>query len=185
MQFSRFDIEGPVLVQGSVHKDSRGSFSETWRADLFADHGIDAHWVQDNMSVSLSIGTVRGLHWQIPPHAQAKLVKPVTGRIIDVAVDLRQSSASFGQAVSVELDSATNQQLYVPVGFAHGFCTLEANTIVVYKASNIYAPIAERSLFWADPALTIDWHMATHRAILADKDLNAPKLHELTPGDLF
>jgi dTDP-4-dehydrorhamnose 3,5-epimerase len=185
MHFTRFDIDGPVLIEGSVFKDVRGAFYETWRALEFADNSLSDDWAQENISVSLVSGTVRGLHWQVAPHAQAKLVRPVTGRILDVVVDLRRTSLGFSKAMAIELNSAQNQQLYVPVGFAHGFCTLEPNTIVSYKASSLYAPEAERRLLWTDPDLDIDWPVIRSKAILADKDLTAPTLKELAVGDLF
>ncbi len=185
MEFSRFQIHGPVLVQGKVFGDQRGTFCETWREDLFRINGIDEDWQQDNVSISNHKNTVRGLHWQVGRAAQAKLVRPALGRILDVAVDLRQGSPTFGQAVAVILDALKNQQLYVPEGFAHGFRTMEEQCIVAYKVSRVYDQRSERSLFWADPALGVDWGIAPSEPILSEKDSVAPRLDELAPGDLF
>jgi len=185
MEFSHFQIQGPVLVQGKVFGDQRGIFCETWREDLFKLNGIDESWQQDNVSISRLKNTIRGLHWQVGEAAQAKLVRPALGRILDVAVDLRQGSPTFGQAVAIVLDASKNQQLYVPEGFAHGFRTLEDQCVVAYKVSRVYNQAAERSLFWADPALAIDWGIQPSEGIVSDKDGVAPHLNELALGDLF
>jgi dTDP-4-dehydrorhamnose 3,5-epimerase len=185
MRFTRFDIDGPVLFEGTVHKDARGAFSETWRAELWSNEGIDVNWVQDNQSFSTLAGTLRGLHWQVGNAAQAKLVRPVSGKIFDVVVDIRLSSPHFGRWIGVSLDSNLNQQFYVPEGFAHGFCTLSDGAIVAYKTSHVYAPNAERVLNWADPALEISWPVNTQHAILAEKDQAAPLLAAVSPEDLF
>jgi dTDP-4-dehydrorhamnose 3,5-epimerase len=185
MPFSRFAIDGPVLFEGAVHHDQRGAFQETWRADLWSEQGVQIDWVQENQSVSLVSGTVRGLHWQIGADAQSKLVRAVCGQIFDVIVDIRKGSPHFGKWLGVTLDSARNQQLFVPTGFAHGFCTLTDQAIVIYKVSHHYAQSAERILNWADPQLGIDWPVEIDRAILADKDKAAPRLAALDPEDLF
>jgi dTDP-4-dehydrorhamnose 3,5-epimerase len=184
MQFTRFQIEGPILIQGKVHRDDRGSFCETWRLDAFEVAELNIEWQQDNQSHSLIAATIRGLHWQIGPDAQAKLVRPIRGQIFDVAVDLRRSSSTFGKSVSVILDSQSNQQLFVPIGFAHGFCTMDADTIVTYKTSKPYAPSAERSLAWDDTSLGIQWPLQGRLACLSPKDAKAPYLTELTQQDL-
>ncbi|MDP7487945.1 MAG: dTDP-4-dehydrorhamnose 3,5-epimerase, partial [Alphaproteobacteria bacterium] len=136
--------------------------------------GIDTVFVQDNLSLSLRAGTIRGLHLQLPPHAQAKLVSVVSGCVLDVAVDLRMGSPTFAQHVAVELSAASGEQLYVPEGFAHGFCTLEAETRVAYKVSAFYAPDHEAGLRWDDPALGIAWPVAAGEAMLSEKDLTPP-----------
>jgi dTDP-4-dehydrorhamnose 3,5-epimerase len=184
MQFSTFHIDGPILIQGNKHRDLRGSFCETWRLDAFKAAGIALDWQQDNQSHSILAGTVRGLHWQIGSNAQAKLVRPVQGRIFDVAVDLRRSSPFFGQSVSVTLDGDANEQFYVPIGFAHGFCTLDAHTIVTYKTSKPYVPKAERSLAWNDPRIGIDWPQFANGHALSHKDEHAPLFETLSAGDL-
>lgn len=185
MEFSRFQIHGPVLVQGKVFGDQRGIFCETWRKDLFEINGISEDWQQDNVSISTLKDTVRGLHWQVGHAAQAKLVRPALGRILDVAVDLRRDSQTFGQAIAVLLDAQKNQQLYVPEGFAHGFRTMEEHCVVAYKVSRTYNQAAERSLYWADPAIGVDWGISPTEAILSEKDSCAPRLNELALGDLF
>jgi dTDP-4-dehydrorhamnose 3,5-epimerase len=162
------------LLRPRRHIDARGFFSETYsRRDLLAA-GIDESFVQDNHSLSIAEGVVRGLHFQIPPHAQAKLVRVARGAILDVAVDLRYGSPSFGRHVAVQLSDADWAQLYIPVGFAHGFCTLEPRTEILYKASDYYAPSHERGISWDDPDLAIDWPVAPAEAVLSTKDARLP-----------
>ena len=162
------------LLRPRRHIDARGFFSETYsRRDLLAA-GIEESFVQDNHSLSSAEGVVRGLHFQIPPHAQAKLVRVTRGAILDVAVDLRHGSPCFGQHVAVELSASDWAQLYVPAGFAHGFCTLEPQTEIIYKTSDYYAPSHERGIFWRDPDLGIDWPVAATNAILSKKDAQLP-----------
>jgi dTDP-4-dehydrorhamnose 3,5-epimerase len=154
---SRFAIPGPVLVVPQRFGDARGFFMETYSARDFAGAGIDCVFVQDNHSLSAERGTVRGLHFQIPPFAQAKLVRVTRGSILDVAVDIRKGSPTFGQHIAVELNAQSGEQLFVPEGFAHGFCTLEPDTEMIYKVSNYYAPEHDAGLHWDDPALKIAW----------------------------
>ena len=153
----RFEISGPLLVQVRRFEDQRGFFSETYNARAFAEAGIKPAFVQDNHSLSRDKGTVRGLHFQRPPHAQEKLVRVLRGRILDVVVDIRRGSPSYGRHVAVELDHRDGKQLYVPVGFAHGFCTLEPDTEVLYKVTDFWAPGSEDGVLWNDPALAIAW----------------------------
>lgn len=167
------------LVIGLQMKDARGFFAETYRRDVFATHGIDCEFAQDNHAGSLATGTVRGLHFQIAPCAQAKLVRVLSGRIFDVAVDVRRSSATYGRHVAVELGAGSGTQLYVPVGFAHGYCTLEPNTEVFYKVTNVYSPAHERAILWADPQLGISWPVSTQAAIVSERDRRAPLLGSL------
>jgi dTDP-4-dehydrorhamnose 3,5-epimerase len=176
MKFSVTDLAIPdvKLIASAPLKDARGFLAETYRRDDFAAVGIDCEFVQDNHSGSSAAGTVRGLHFQIAPYAQAKLLRVLTGRIFDVCVDLRRSSPTYGRHVAIELGADRGVQLYVPVGFAHGFCTLEPNTEVFYKVSNIYSPAHERSLFWADPALDISWPVSVQAAVLSERDKSAP-----------
>lgn len=159
--------------------DTRGSFSETYNAARFAEHGINLHFVQDNQSWSALPGTVRGLHFQSPPRAQDKLVRVIIGRAFDVAVDLRRASATYGQWVAEELSAQNRKQLLVPAGFAHGFCTLEPNTEVFYKVTNYYSPAHDRGIAWDDPNLAIAWPVTKDKAVLSDKDARQPTFASL------
>ncbi|MFH1518449.1 MAG: dTDP-4-dehydrorhamnose 3,5-epimerase [Pseudomonadota bacterium] len=156
--------------------DNRGWFSETFNARLYAEAGIDCVFVQDNTSLSAATGTLRGLHYQLPPHAQAKLVRCTRGRILDVAVDIRDGSPSFGQWASTELSAAGGEQLFVPEGFAHGFCTLEPDCEISYKVTAYYAPGADRGLAFDDPALGIDWPFPAAGLTLSERDRTHPRL---------
>jgi dTDP-4-dehydrorhamnose 3,5-epimerase len=178
-------MNGLFLVEGTVFADQRGSFSETWRQEWFVDLGVGVGWRQENLSVSNRTGTVRGLHWQLPPFAQAKLVRVVTGSILDVVVDIRRRSSTFGRALCVELSGGKNQSLFVPEGFAHGFCTLEDDTIVTYKTSAIYDPACERAMNWSSPQLGVSWPIGDDQAILSEKDKLAPFWADLVQEDLF
>jgi len=159
--------------------DDRGFFSELYNRQRFAKAGIIAEFIQDNSSFSMSAGTVRGLHFQSEPFAQAKLVRVVRGRILDVAVDLRRSSPTYGKHVAVELSPENGCQLFVPVGFAHGFCTLEPCTGVEYKVSAYYSAAHSHGLFWNDPDLGISWPVDPAIAVLSNKDCQLPRLAEL------
>jgi dTDP-4-dehydrorhamnose 3,5-epimerase len=150
--------------------DRRGFFSEIYTRRAFAQAGIDVEFVQENHSLSADVGVVRGLHFQAPPAAQAKLVRVVRGRIWDVALDIRRDSPSYGRHVAFELSAADWNQAYIPIGFAHGFATLEPASEIVYKVSDYYAPEHERGIAWDDPALGIEWPIAAAAAILSDKD---------------
>jgi dTDP-4-dehydrorhamnose 3,5-epimerase len=145
----------------------------------FAAAGIAQEFIQDNLSHSAAPGTVRGLHFQIPPLAQAKLISVLRGRIFDVCVDLRRSSPRYGRHAAVELAADTGEQLFVPVGFAHGFCTLEPDTTVLYKVDAVYSAEHDRGMDWSDPALQIPWPVAKARAILSEKDAALPPLRDL------
>jgi dTDP-4-dehydrorhamnose 3,5-epimerase len=172
-------IPGPLLIGVRRFADARGEFCETYSARDFADVGVTETFVQDNASLSRLPGTVRGLHFQAPPRAQAKLVRVTRGAIVDVAVDIRRSSPNFGRHVAVTLQAGDGRMLYVPAGFAHGFCTLERDTEVAYKASDLYAPALDGGVLWNDPDLDIAWPVATHEAVLSDKDRALPALHDL------
>ncbi len=180
MKVETFQIEGPLLIHAEAFADGRGSFRETWNRRGFLDHGIDLDFVQDNLSCSRLPGTVRGLHFQAPPHAQAKLVRVSRGRILDVAVDFRRGSPSFGKWIGVELSAADGCQLLVPAGFLHGFVTREPDTEVVYKCSAYYAPASEGSVRFDDPDIDIDWDISPAQAILSEKDAGAPTLRQLS-----
>jgi dTDP-4-dehydrorhamnose 3,5-epimerase len=157
LDISSFDIAGPILVAPKRFGDARGFFSETYNARAFAEAGIAGTFVQDNHSLSTDAGTVRGLHFQRAPHEQAKLVRVVRGSILDIAVDIRKGSPSFGRHVATELSAENWRQLLIPTGFAHGFCTLEPDTEVIYKVTDFYAPECEGGVLWNDPELEISW----------------------------
>jgi dTDP-4-dehydrorhamnose 3,5-epimerase len=161
------------------HGDARGFFSEIFREDVLRQHGIDMAFVQENHSLSADRGVVRGLHFQTPPMAQAKLVRVGAGAILDVAVDIRTDSPTYGRHVAVALSAAEGNQLFVPEGFAHGFCTLEPNTEVIYKVNRYYSPEHDRGMRWNDPALGIAWPAGKAEAVLSDKDRRQPLLAEL------
>ena len=162
--------------------DARGWFSETWNAQRMAEAGLDVVFVQDNHSFSAEAGTVRGLHYQRPPHAQGKLVRVVRGRVRDVAVDVRKGSPTYGQWVAEELSAENGMQLWVPRGFLHGFSTLEPNTEVVYKVDGYYASDCDGAVRFDDPDLAIDWGVASAVAVLSDKDAAAPAFRDfVTP----
>ena len=160
--------------------DTRGFFSETYNAEALAEAGIALTFVQDNHSLSAAVGTVRGLHYQSPPFAQDKLVRVARGRILDVAVDIRKSSPTFGQHIVAEISAAAWNQILVPAGFAHGFVTLEPDTEVVYKVTQYYAPKNDHGILWSDPALGIPWPIAPGAAMLSDKDSRHPTLATAT-----
>ena len=184
MQVEHLNIPDVRLLSPRKHGDRRGFFSETYNRKALAVIGIDIDFVQDNHSYSADKGTVRGLHFQTPPFAQDKLVRVARGSVFDIAVDLRQGSSSYGRHVSAVLSADAWNQLLVPIGFAHGFMTLEPDTEVIYKVSNYYAPDHDKGLLWNDPALGINWPIADEEAVLSDKDRKQPRLAELiTPFD--
>ena len=176
MQIEKTPLEGVLLITPQRFGDHRGFFSESYRRDRFTAHGIDIDFVQDNHSLSQARGTVRGLHFQTPPHAQDKLMRCGRGALFDVAVDLRRSSPTYGAWFGTELSFENGRQLLVPKGFAHGFMTLEPDTEIIYKCSDIYAPDAEGVLLWNDPTIGIDWPIAGFDPILSEKDAAAPGL---------
>lgn len=167
------------IISPHRHQDARGFFSEVWRQNAIKGAGIDVEFVQENHALSHAAGTVRGLHFQIGDMAQAKLVRCPRGSILDVAVDIRRGSPTFGRHLVIVLSAQNWQQLYVPVGFAHGYCTLEPETEVLYKVSAYYDPASERGLAWDDPDLAIPWLVSAEKAILAAKDRTFPRIGEL------
>ncbi|MBB4041500.1 dTDP-4-dehydrorhamnose 3,5-epimerase [Microvirga flocculans] len=173
------ELSDVKIIRTKLFVDARGHFMETYNREAFAAAGIRDEFVQDNTSLSTAVGTIRGLHFQSAPFAQAKLVRVVRGRILDVAVDLRRSSPTYGQHVAVELTAENRLQLFIPVGFAHGFCTLEPNTEVAYKVTAHYSAAHDHGVAWNDQTLRIDWPVDPQRAILSDKDTRYPSLVEL------
>ncbi|MGH7109044.1 MAG: dTDP-4-dehydrorhamnose 3,5-epimerase [Stellaceae bacterium] len=179
MEISETAITGVRLLKPARHRDARGFFSEVYNEAALAAHGIAVRFVQDNHSLSLQRGTVRGLHFQIPPFAQAKLVRVTRGAILDVVVDLRRGSPDFGRHVAAQLSAAQWNQLFVPEGFAHGFCTIEPETEVTYKVNRPYSAAHDRGLLWNDPALGIPWPVSESEALLSERDRRHPPLAEL------
>lgn len=179
MECVDLEIAGVRLLRPKQHGDARGFFSETYNKRVQAELGIVDEFVQDNHSLSAEVGTIRGLHFQLPPFAQAKLLRVVRGAVLDVAVDLRRASPTFGRHVAVELSAAAWNQLYVPVGMAHGFCTLQPDTEIIYKVSDYYAPDHDRGVLWNDPQLGIDWPVTAEKVKLSDKDRRQPLLADI------
>ena len=172
------------LLSSHRHGDNRGFFAETYSRRKFCEIGIFDEFVQDNHSLSREVGTLRGLHFQSPPYAQAKLVRCGRGAIFDVAVDLRRGSPTYGEWEGYELTSENGDQLYIPLGFAHGFVTLEPNSEIVYKCSDYYAPDTEGALLWNDPVIGIDWPIEAF-PILSVKDAAAPLLSDFESPFVF
>jgi dTDP-4-dehydrorhamnose 3,5-epimerase len=176
MDIQRFDIDGPVLFKPRKFEDARGYFSETFRQSVFDDAvGRAVVFVQDNQSLSQDAGTVRGLHFQTPPHAQGKLVRCTQGCVMDVAVDARRGSPTYGQHVRAELNAQDGHQLWVPEGFLHGFATLTDDALVQYKCTDYYAAECDGNVIWDDPDLGIDWGLGGRSPVLSDKDAAAPR----------
>lgn len=179
MQVEETQIPAVKVVTPKRHGDARGFFSEVYKQADWRAAGLDYAFVQDNHSLSAPVGTLRGLHFQTPPFAQDKLVRVISGRILDVAVDIRRSSSSFGRHVAVELSAENWRQLFIPAGFAHGFMTLEPDTQVLYKVTAPYAPAHDRGLAFDDPDLAIDWPAAPGGLTLSEKDRRWPRLRDL------
>ena len=182
MQFTRTSIEDVIIIDPHVHGDDRGYFIETFRQDkLEAYLGFKVNFVQDNESKS-SRGVLRGLHYQLAPASQTKLVRVIKGRVLDVAVDIRKNSPTFGHHVAVELSEENKRQLFVPRGFAHGFVVLEDDTVFAYKVDNYYSPENDRGVLFNDPKLGIDWLIKSEELNLSEKDTKQPLLQD---ADLF
>ncbi len=182
MEFIEQSIPEVVLVKPKVFGDERGYFAETFRQDKFEEAlGYKVNFCQDNESKS-SKGVLRGLHFQLPPAAQSKLVRVIEGKVLDIAVDIRQGSPTFGQYVAAELSAENKHQLFVPRGFAHGFVVLSDTAIFAYKVDNYYSPENDRGLAFDDPSLGIDWHLSHEELMLSDKDQKQPTLSELGDG---
>ncbi len=179
MKFIKQAIADVMVIEPNVHGDSRGYFVETFRQDLFEKAlGYTVNFVQDNESKS-SKGVLRGLHFQLAPHAQSKLVRVIDGSVLDVAVDIRVGSPSFGEHVAVELSANNKRQLFVPRGFAHGFVVLSDTATFAYKVDNYYSPECDRGLAFDDPQLNIDWQLPTDELLLSDKDTKQPSFVQL------
>jgi dTDP-4-dehydrorhamnose 3,5-epimerase len=179
MLFEETKIPAVKIVTPKKHGDARGFFSEVYKQSDWEAAGLDYRFVQDNHSYSAPVGTLRGLHFQTPPFAQDKLVRVIRGRILDIAVDIRRSSPTFGRHVAVELSAENWRQLFIPVGFAHGFVTLEPDTEVLYKVTALYSPADDRGLAYDDLDLGIDWPAPPGGLILSDKDKRWPRLRDL------
>jgi len=177
MEFIETPIAGLLIVEPKVWKDDRGYFFESFNKKIFADAGITADFVQDNQSFSQR-GTLRGLHGQANPFAQGKLVRVIQGRVIDVAVDIRKDSPTYGQSLSVELSAENFKMFWVPPGFLHGFATLEDNTVFTYKVTNLYNKASEIGVRWNDPQLNINWGLKDDEVILSEKDKILPVFEE-------
>lgn len=174
-------IAGVKLISPPRFRDPRGFFSETWNQARFADAGIAGPFIQDNHAVSNGIGVLRGLHCQIGPNAQGKLVRCVKGAIYDVAVDARTGSPTFGKFVGATISAENWTQIWVPAGFLHAYCTLTEETEVIYKVTGAYDKAAERGVIWNDPDIGIDWPIAAEQVILSEKDKVLPRLKDLPP----
>ncbi|HET6306763.1 MAG TPA: dTDP-4-dehydrorhamnose 3,5-epimerase [Rhodopila sp.] len=179
MKVEALRIADVKLVTPARFTDPRGSFSETWNQVRFAEAGIPGPFIQDNHAVSTAVGVLRGLHCQVGPNAQGKLVRCVRGAIFDVAVDVRQGSPTYGEWVGAEISAENWRQIWVPAGFLHGYCTLTAETEVIYKVTGAYDRSAERGVIWDDPDIGIAWPVAAEGVILSEKDKVLPRLRDL------
>lgn len=185
MNITETALPGVLEITPKRFGDHRGFFSETWNKVTWATHGIDLDFVQDNHSLSATQGTLRGLHYQAPPHAQDKLVRVIAGAILDVAVDIRVGSSHYGQWVGVELNAENGKQLLVPQGFLHGFLTLTPDCQVVYKCTDVYAPDCDGAVAWNDSDIRIDWGVAPDQVTLSDKDKVAPAFADFDSPFVF
>jgi dTDP-4-dehydrorhamnose 3,5-epimerase len=179
MNFQTFDIAGLIAMQPIRRGDARGYFAETFRADLFEEAVGDIAFVQENESLSAKMGTIRGLHFQTDPFAQGKLVRCIAGALLDVTVDIRTGSPTYGQWLAVELSAENGQQLWVPPGFAHGFCTLQPDTMLAYKVTAYYDQASDKGLAWNDSAIGIAWPTVADPDTLSPKDCVQPRLADL------
>jgi dTDP-4-dehydrorhamnose 3,5-epimerase len=182
MKIETNKIDGIVVITPKIFRDARGYFIETFRQDIFKSLSPDNRFIQDNQAFSIEANVVRGLHFQCPPFAQAKLIRVLRGRILDIMVDIREGSPTFGQHFAIELSAESMKQVFVPVGFAHGYQTLEPEVEIAYKVTNIYAPANDMGILWNDPTLGLPWTVDDKTAILSDKDRKQPLLrHVETP----
>jgi dTDP-4-dehydrorhamnose 3,5-epimerase len=181
MEFRSFDIRGPIEILPKKIEDIRGYFSEIFRMDSFIAAAGKIEFVQDNQSLSVRPGTIRGIHFQSLPAAQGKLVRCLSGRVLDVAVDLRRDSPSYAEWVAVELTPERNNQLWIPEGFGHAFCTLEPNSVIGYRVTDYYSPEHDKGVAWDDPEIAIGWPSIADPNTLSAKDRSQPKLADLQP----
>ena len=175
MNFIETELPGLIIIEPSVYKDSRGYFFESYNENNFKAKGVDIKFVQDNQSKS-SYGVIRGLHYQLNPHAQTKLVRVLTGNILDVVVDIRSGSPTYGKAFSIELSEDNNKQLLIPRGFAHGFSVLSESAAIMYKCDAFYNKESEAGIYYNDDVLQIDWQIPADKAIVSEKDQQQPSL---------
>ncbi|MGB0661506.1 MAG: dTDP-4-dehydrorhamnose 3,5-epimerase [Mangrovicoccus sp.] len=185
MQVEETELPGVLILTPRRFGDDRGFFSEVYNKNTLAQHGITVEFVQDNHSLSAQTGTVRGLHFQSPPHAQDKLVRVGAGRVMDVAVDIRKGSPTYGKWIGVELSAELGNQLFIPKGFLHGFSTLVPNCELLYKCSDVYAPDCDGSVRFDDPGIGIDWGVDVSNAIISEKDAKAPLLKDFDSPFVF
>jgi dTDP-4-dehydrorhamnose 3,5-epimerase len=179
MEFRTFDVQGPVEIRPRKIEDERGYFSEIFRLDKFAEQSGAVEFVQDNQSLSTRAGTIRGIHFQSHPAAQGKLVRCLAGKLFDVAVDLRRGSRTYGQWISVLLSPEDNNQLWIPVGFGHAFCTLEPNSVISYRVTSYYSAQDDNGVAWDDPQIGVEWPDVADAQTLSPKDRNQPRLADL------
>ncbi len=170
-------LPGMKIIEPAVFGDERGYFMESWNSAAYAQNGIDCQWVQDNESFS-AYGVVRGLHYQSAPYTQAKLIRVISGKVLDIAVDIRKNSPTFGKYAAVELSGTNKRQLFIPRGFAHGFAVLSESAVFSYKCDNFYMPSSERGIAFDDPDLQIDWQIPAEKMILSAKDRCHPRLKD-------
>lgn len=179
MKFTRAEISDIIIIESNIYKDDRGYFIESFRTDKLEDFlGYKIDFCQDNESKS-NKGVLRGLHYQLPPFAQTKLVRVIKGKVLDIAVDIRKGSPTFGKYVTVELSGENKKQLLIPRGFAHGFVVLEDDTIFSYKVDNYYAPEHDRGILYSDKELSIDWKLPKNTLLLSSKDIKQPTLNQV------
>jgi dTDP-4-dehydrorhamnose 3,5-epimerase len=179
MEFRTFDVEGPVEIIPRKIQDERGYFAELFRESSFAERVKAVHFVQDNESLSVLVGTIRGIHFQTEPFAQGKLVRCPFGRVLDIAVDLRSNSPNYGRWVAVTLTPEEGNQLWLPAGFGHAFCTLEPNSVINYRVTNYYSADHDKGVAWDDPDIGVDWPTVADPDTLSAKDRNQPSLVDL------
>lgn len=179
MEFRTFEVEGPLEIVPNKIEDDRGFFSETFKLAPFVERAGPVEFVQDNQSLSVRKGTIRGIHFQSHPAAQGKLVRCLAGSLLDIAVDLRRNSATFGRWVGVTLTPELNNQLWIPVGFGHAFCTLEPNAVISYRVTSYYSPENDKGVAWDDPDIGIGWPEFADPEVLSGKDRTQPSLAEL------
>ena len=184
MPFLPTDIAGLMVFEPVIHKDDRGLFFEAYNEKIFHEAGISQKWVQDNQSVS-SYGVIRGLHYQLPPFAQSKLIRVLKGKILDVVVDIRRNSPTYGHVFSKKLSAKNKRQLYVPAGLAHGFSVLSETAEVLYKCDNFYNKESEGGILYSDPSLSIDWKIPAGREIVSEKDAALPLMADAKNSFLF